>query len=108
MGWGVVQLWRRRLFDGKRYLQLLVLAVPLPVIATQFGWVAAEVGRQPWIVYRLLRTADANSVTVGAGEILFSMVLFGAIYLCLGALWGYVMVREAGHGLAPARAEEVV
>jgi cytochrome d ubiquinol oxidase subunit I len=101
-GWGVLQLWRRRLFDGRRYLGLLVLAVPLPVIATQFGWVAAEVGRQPWIVYGLLRTSDGNSVTVGTGEILFSMLLFGGIYLCLGALWGYVMVKEAGHGLPPA------
>jgi cytochrome d ubiquinol oxidase subunit I len=106
-GWGVLQLRRRRLFNGRRYLGLLVLAVPLPVMATQFGWVAAEVGRQPWIVYHLLRTSEAHSPTVGAGEILFSILLFGAIYAFLGTLWGWVVLREARHGLATSATGEV-
>jgi cytochrome d ubiquinol oxidase subunit I len=106
-GWGVLQLWRRRLFDDRRYLKLLVLAVPLPVLATQFGWVTAEVGRQPWIVYHLLRTADAHSATVGAGEILFSILLFGTIYAFLGVLWGWVVLREARHGLTTPGTGEV-
>jgi cytochrome d ubiquinol oxidase subunit I len=107
MGWGVLQLWRRRLFESRRFLKLLVWVVPLPVIACQFGWVAAEVGRQPWIVYGLLRTSDAHSETVAAGEILFSIFLFGAIYCFLGALWVYLMVKEARHGLDPALGKEV-
>ena len=106
-GWGVLQLWRRRLFDDRRYLKLLVLAVPLPVLATQFGWVTAEVGRQPWIVYHLLRTADAHSPTVSAGEILFSILLFGTIYAFLGVLWGWVVLREARHGLTTPGTGEV-
>ncbi|MGD2216472.1 MAG: cytochrome ubiquinol oxidase subunit I, partial [Gemmatimonadales bacterium] len=71
------------------------------------GWVAAEVGRQPWVVYGLLRTGDAHSDTVAAGEILFSILLFGAIYSFLGALWVYLMVKEARHGLEPTIGREV-
>lgn len=107
MAWGVLQRWRGRLFEGRRYLKLLVYAVPLPVVACQFGWVAAEVGRQPWIVYHMLRTSEAHSQTVPAGNVLFSILLFGVIYLFLGALWVYLMVKEAGHGLQPAVAKEV-
>lgn len=99
MAWGVLQRWRGRLEEQRWYLKLLVAAIPLPIVAIQFGWVAAEVGRQPWIVYGLLRTADAHSTTVSAREILVSMGLFGVIYLLLGALWLFVMVREAKHGL---------
>jgi len=107
MAWGVLQRWRGRLFEGRRYLKLLVYAVPLPVVACQFGWVAAEVGRQPWIVYHLLRTSEGHSHTVAAGNVLFSILLFGVIYLLLGALWIYLMVKEAQHGLQPAVAKEV-
>lgn len=108
MAWGAFRMWRGRLFGGRRYLRLLVLVVPLPVIACQFGWVAAEVGRQPWIVYRLLRTAAAHSLSVSAGEVLFSMIFFGAIYLCLGALWIHLMIKEARHGLETPPAREVM
>ncbi len=107
MAWGVLQLWRRRLFESRRFLKLLVWVVPLPIIACQFGWVAAEVGRQPWIVYGLLRTSDAHSETVAAGEVLFSILLFGAIYCFLGALWVYLMFKEARHGLEPGLGKEV-
>lgn len=106
--WGVVKLWRKRLVESRRYLKLLLWSVPLPVIACQFGWVAAEVGRQPWIVYHLLRTGDAHSLTVGTGEVLFSILTFGLIYLFLGALWVYLMIKEAGHGLEPAIGQEVM
>ncbi len=103
--WGTLQLWRRKLFDQRWYHKVLVFSIPLPLIACQFGWVAAEVGRQPWIVYGLLRTSEANSITVSAGEILFSIILFGLIYLCLGSLWVYVMIKEAKHDLHPAAQE---
>jgi cytochrome d ubiquinol oxidase subunit I len=65
---------------------------------------AAEVGRQPWIVYGLLRTSDGVSHTVPAGDILGTIILFSLVYLALGALWLVMMVREVKHGPQPARA----
>ena len=97
-GLGLFLLWRRKLFGSRWFLGLLVLSIPLPVLACQFGWAAAEVGRQPWIVYKLLRTQEAASVTVSAGEILTSIILFGLIYLALGALWVFLLVRLVNAG----------
>jgi cytochrome d ubiquinol oxidase subunit I len=92
-------LWRRRrLFDTRWYLKLISWSIPLPIIACQLGWIAAEVGRQPWIVYKLLRTQDAASPTVSAGEITFSLVLFGLIYVALGAVWVYLLRRKVRVG----------
>ena len=82
----MLQLVRGRLGEQRRYLGLLVWSIPLPVVACQLGWVAAEVGRQPWIVYGLLRTSEAASRTVPAGDVLVSLVLFSLVYLALGAL----------------------
>jgi cytochrome d ubiquinol oxidase subunit I len=93
-----LQLRRRKLFETKWLLRLFVWSIPLPLAACQLGWIAAEVGRQPWIVYGLLRTADAHSTTVTAGEIEFSIILFGLIYLLLGILYIYLLVREVNHG----------
>jgi cytochrome d ubiquinol oxidase subunit I len=103
-GWGVLLLLRQKLWERRRYLRLLVWSIPLPIVAMQLGWVATEVGRQPWIVYGLLRTSDAASRSVGAGEVLFSTILFTLVYLALGALWLFLMVREVKHGPEPARA----
>ena len=97
-GLGLVLLWRRKLFTTRWYLKLLTLSIPLPLAACQLGWITAEVGRQPWAVYRLLRTADAVSVTVSAGEILASIIMFALIYLCLGGLYLFMLVREVRHG----------
>lgn len=90
--------WRLRggrLFGDRRLLEMLVWSVPLPVVACELGWTAAEVGRQPWIVHKLLRTAESHSPTVSAGEIYFSLALFGLVYLALGALWLFLMIRQA-------------
>ncbi|MBN1587176.1 MAG: cytochrome ubiquinol oxidase subunit I [Candidatus Omnitrophica bacterium] len=95
---GTFLLWRRRLWDSRWYLKLLIGAIPLPLIACEFGWVTAEVGRQPWIVYKVLRTSEAASLTVSAGEILFSTILFSFIYILLGALYLFLMVKEVKHG----------
>jgi cytochrome d ubiquinol oxidase subunit I len=83
-------------------LRLFIWSIPLPLAACQLGWIAAEVGRQPWIVYGLLKTAQAQSINVSAGEILFSIILFGIVYLLLGGLYIYLLVREVKHG--PQRA----
>jgi len=104
---GVFLLWRKKLWGAKWYLKLLVLSIPLPVLACELGWITAEVGRQPWVVYKVLRTADAISLTVTSGEILFSIILFGLIYLLLGALYLYLMIREVKRGPEPVSSQEV-
>ena len=63
-------------------------------------------GRQPWAVYRVLRTADAVSITVPAGNILFSIAMFGLIYAALGSLWVYLLTKKIGQGPEPAPAAE--
>ena len=98
-GLGLLLLWRKSLFDKPWFLWLLAFSIPLPLAAIQFGWIAAEVGRQPWIVYGLLKTKDAASIAVSAGEILFSLILFSLIYLALGALWIFLLARKAKAGI---------
>ncbi len=102
---GTFLVWKGRILRARGFLRLFMISIPLPVLACQFGWTAAEVGRQPWIVYRLLRTAEAASPTVGAGEILFSIILFGLVYLALGVLWFYLILRKMRKGPDPVPTE---
>jgi len=104
---GTFLLYRKKLWNRRWYLKLLVFSIPLPIIACQLGWITAEVGRQPWVVYKVMKTADAISLTVPAGEILFSIILFGLIYLFLGALYIYLVVREVKRGPEAGQAEKV-
>ncbi|MBR9974135.1 MAG: cytochrome ubiquinol oxidase subunit I [Bacteroidetes bacterium] len=90
--------WRGTLFDKRWLLWVFVVSVIGPYISNQAGWVAAEVGRQPWIVYGLLRTSDALSKAVSAGEVLTSIIMFTIIYLLLLAVWLYVMNEKIKHG----------
>ncbi len=69
MTWASIRLMRGKLFEGTRFLKLLVISIPLPLAACQLGWMAAEVGRQPWAVYGVLRTADAYSSNLSAGVV---------------------------------------
>ena len=94
----IVQWWRDRLWESRKLLMILIGCVPLCLAAIQFGWVTAEVGRQPWAVYHLLRTADAASPTVPAGQILISIVLYSAIYALLLVLYLFLLNREILHG----------
>jgi cytochrome d ubiquinol oxidase subunit I len=96
---GLFLHWKNRLAGKRWFLKLLAFSIPLPLAACQFGWVATEVGRQPWIVYGLLKTKDAASVVVSAGEILFSLILFSLIYLALGALWIFLLARKVKAGV---------
>jgi cytochrome d ubiquinol oxidase subunit I len=100
MAWAAWQWYRGKLWTDRFTLRALVFSIPLPVAACQLGWVAAEVGRQPWIVYGLLRTDQGHSPTVTAGEVAFSLGLFGLVYLFLGALWLTLMIKKAK--VAPA------
>jgi cytochrome d ubiquinol oxidase subunit I len=95
MAWAAWQLHRGRLYEDRRTLRLLLWSMPLPLAACQLGWIAAEVGRQPWIVYGLLRTGQAHSPTVTAGEIAFSLGMFVIVYAALFALWLTLMVKKA-------------
>lgn len=103
---GVLLLVRNRLERSRWFLWLLVWVVPLPLVACQLGWIVAEVGRQPWVVYRVLKTADAFSTNVRGAEILLSLILFGLIYLGLGALYVFILVRKLRHGPEPPAATE--
>ncbi|MBC8489409.1 MAG: cytochrome ubiquinol oxidase subunit I, partial [Bacteroidetes bacterium] len=107
MMWASVSMYRKKIWENKMLLRILMWSIPLPVIACQLGWIAAEVGRQPWIVYKLLRTSDAVSVTVPAGNILFSIIIFGLIYILLGVLYVYILVKKVKHGPEPISEKEV-
>jgi cytochrome bd ubiquinol oxidase subunit I len=97
-------LWRGTLFSKRWLLWIFVFAVLGAYAANQLGWVAAEVGRQPWIVYGLLRTGDAASKAVAPGEVRASIVMFSVIYLMLFAVWVYVMNDKIAHGPEEAEA----
>jgi cytochrome d ubiquinol oxidase subunit I len=97
---GLVLLWLGRLETARWWQRLMVLSAPLPVLAIQLGWLTAEVGRQPWIVYGVLRTRDAVSRAVGAPQVLFSIILFSIVYALLGMLWLYLLRKEIVHGPA--------
>jgi cytochrome bd ubiquinol oxidase subunit I len=93
-------LWGGKLFTTRWVLWLFVLSVIGPQIANQVGWFTAEVGRQPWLVYGLMRTPDGVSISVGAGQILVSLVLFTLVYALLFALFIYLLDQKIRHGPA--------
>jgi cytochrome d ubiquinol oxidase subunit I len=93
--------WRGTLFQQRWLLWIFVFAVVGPFIANELGWVAAEVGRQPWIVYGLLKTQDAFSPGVSGGQVLGSIVMFSAIYVLLFLVWIFVMNSKIQHGPEP-------
>ncbi len=92
------KIYRKTLWESKKLLKILFWSIPLPLAACQLGWIATEVGRQPWIVYHLMRTKDAVSVSVGAGEILFSIFLFGAIYILLFSVLFVLLKKKVNKG----------
>lgn len=91
-------LWRGRLFENRLVLRILVISVLGPQIANQAGWFSAEVGRQPWIVYGLLRTSDGLSKAVQAEQVLASLILFTLIYALLFFLFIYLLNEKIQHG----------
>jgi cytochrome d ubiquinol oxidase subunit I len=75
-----------------------MLAFPFPYIATTAGWLTAELGRQPWVVYGLMRTAEGASPVVHSGTTLFTLIGFAGLYTVLGFLFLYLIMREIAHG----------
>lgn len=88
---------RHRLVENRWYLMIMVAAIPLPYIAMEAGWVLAEVGRQPWIVYGLMRTAEAASPVAGS-QVLSSLVAFVLVYGLLGLIGFFLIARFAING----------
>ena len=99
-------LWRGKLYDKRWLLHIFVWSVLLPQIGNQVGWFAAEMGRQPWIVYKLLRTSEALSKSVSANQILFAIILFTVIYIILFALFIYLMNKKIVHGIDEHETQE--
>ena len=94
MLYGAVQLYRKRLWHKKIFLKLLFLSIPLPIVASELGWIAAEVGRQPWIIYKIMKTGDGASTAIPASNIASSVVLFILLYTLIGILYVYLIRRE--------------
>jgi cytochrome bd ubiquinol oxidase subunit I len=93
-GW----LWRGRLYNSKPLLWILMLSLPFPYIANTAGWMTAELGRQPWLIYGMMRTAAGVSPTVSAGNALFTLIGFMGVYTVLGILFLFLVYREIDHG----------
>ena len=75
-----------------------MLAFPFPYIATTAGWMTAELGRQPWLVYGLVTTNSGDSHLVHAGQTVFTSLGFAGIFVVLGFLFLYLIMREIAHG----------
>jgi cytochrome bd ubiquinol oxidase subunit I len=94
-------LWRKRLYESRWMLWLLMLCVPLPYVANTAGWMTAELGRQPWLIYGLVRTAHGVSPRVGAGNAWFTLIGFMGMYTVLSILFVFLVWREIEIGPEP-------
>jgi cytochrome bd ubiquinol oxidase subunit I len=95
---GLFLWWRKSLFGIRWLLWVFVFSVLGPELANQLGWVSAEVGRQPWIVYNFLRTSEGLSKVVHSGDVLISIILFSLVYLLLLALFIYLLNHKIQGG----------
>jgi len=91
-------LWRDRLDSARWVLWCLLLSWPLPYIATTAGWMTAEIGRQPWLVFGLIRTSAGVSNHIGSGNSLFTLLGFLGMYTMLSLLWVILIYRHVEHG----------
>jgi cytochrome d ubiquinol oxidase subunit I len=98
MGIANLQRYRGRLGQSRPLLWILMLAFPFPYIATTAGWMTAELGRQPWLIFKLFRTTQGVSDVVSGGDVLFTLMGFTGLYFVLGCLYLFMMGREIGHG----------
>ncbi len=94
-------LWRKTIYNTRWMLWLLMLCVPLPFIANTAGWMTAELGRQPWLIYGLMRTASGVSPRVAAGNVWFTLIGFMGMYGLLAILWLFLVWREIEIGPEP-------
>jgi cytochrome d ubiquinol oxidase subunit I len=102
----VFLLWRNKLYESRWMLWILMLSVPLPYIANTAGWMTAELGRQPWLIYGLLRTIHGASPRIGAGNAWFTLLGFMGMYTVLSILWLFLVYREIERGPDPENAQQ--
>jgi len=88
---------RNKLHDNPLYLKVMILAIPLPYLAIQLGWLVTEIGRQPWLVYGVFKTADGAS-PIAASQVAISLAAFILVYSVLGAVGFYLMYQKAIKG----------
>src|SRR5271157_4373402 len=88
MIWAAFLWWKGRLFETRLFLLALVVMVPLGFLATEFGWITTEMGRQPWLVYNLFRTAEAIS-PIPAANVVWSLSLIVITFLSIGGSYFY-------------------
>jgi cytochrome d ubiquinol oxidase subunit I len=93
-----IQLCRRKLYETRWLLWILLLSFPLPFIANTAGWMTAEIGRQPYLIYGVMRTIDGFSKSVSAANVWFTMLGFMGMYSMLAILFLFLVQREIGHG----------
>jgi cytochrome d ubiquinol oxidase subunit I len=93
-----LMLWKKTLYASRPVLWILMLSFPFPYIANTAGWMTAELGRQPWLVYSLLRTPDGTSAMVSAGSGLFTLLGFLGMYFVIGVLFLFLVIRTINHG----------
>lgn len=105
MALGALLLWRRRLFESRWMLWVILLMAPFPYIANTTGWMTAELGRQPWLVHGVLRTRDGASATISAGNALFTLLGFMGLYAALSALFLVLVLRKIQKGPDAAGSE---
>ena len=98
MAYAGFQNWRGRLGSSTWLLWVLMLAFPFPYLANTLGWMTAELGRQPWLIYGLFHTRDGHSKVVSNGDTIFTLIGFAGLYLVLGLLFLFLVGREIGHG----------
>ena len=95
---GLVLQWRGRLERARWFQFAAVAGILLPVLANWTGWMFTEMGRQPWVVFGLLKTSDARSPNVSSTDVILTLGGFIAVFAILTAVGGYLMLREARHG----------
>lgn len=106
MLWG---FWRRnRLAESPRFLKIMMLAIPLPYLACWLGWIVTEVGRQPWIVYGVMRTSEAHSSAITSSDVGATLAVFIVLYGAIGALGFRLMARVAKTGPGLDEAENKI
>jgi cytochrome bd ubiquinol oxidase subunit I len=98
MALSMLLLWTGKLYNAPWMLWILMLAAPFPYIANTAGWLTAELGRQPWLIYGVMRTQNGYSKLVSAGNGMFTLLGFMGMYTVLGILFLFLVCREIDHG----------
>ena len=104
LGVAALLLWRGALFTSRLWLWVLLLSMPFPYIANHAGWIVGEVGRQPWVVYGLQRTAEATSTNVSGGMTMFTLLGFMGLYTVLALLYVFLFLKIVHQGSKQAHA----